>query len=391
MGARFDKSFTRQEPLPEAAVERVAAIMRSGILHRYGAEESEASALERDYADWQGARFCVAVASGGQALQIAMRAAGMRPGDAVLANAWTLAPVPGAMHAVGARPVFVEIGENWRIDVNDLAAKAEASGARVMMLSHMRGHIADMDAVMEVCRRHGILVIEDCAHTMGARWDGMRSGNHGHIACFSTQTYKHVNSGEGGLLTTDDEEVAARAVIASGSYMLYARHGAAPSPAVFERVRLAMPNCSARMDEARAAMVRAQLPGLDLNVERWNERHDALEETVRAAGIRVPERSEKELRVGSSFQFHADVADVPAFVSSCAGRGVEVKWFGADVPVGFTSRYDSWAFLGPTQDLPRTRAVLATTCDIRVPLTFTVEDCRTIGTIVAEELERAAR
>ena len=383
---RFARSFTQQEPLPEAAIRRVAQIMRSGRLHRYGAEPSEVTALEREYADWQGARFCLGVTSGGQALQIALRAAGVSPGDAVLANAWTLAPVPGAMHAVGARPVFVEIGENWRIDPTDLDARARASGARVLLLSHMRGHIADMDAVTAVCERHGVTVIEDCAHTMGARWNGMRSGRHGTVACFSTQTYKHVNSGEGGLLTTDDARIAARATILSGSYMLHARHGAAPHEAVFRDVRLDQPNCSARLDEARAAMIRAQLPLLDANVVRWNERHDVFERRFRKAGIRVPRRDGRELRVGSSFQFHADVADVPAFVAGCAARGVDVKWFGADEPHGFTSRYDSWAFLGPQPDLPRTRAVLATTCDVRVPLTFTIEDCRTVATIIEREL-----
>ena len=63
-----------------------------------------------------------------------------------------------------------------------------------------------------------------------------------------------------------------------------------------------------------------------------------------------------------------------------------MKWFGADEPAAFTSRYDSWRFLGPAQALPRTREVLATTCDVRVPLTFTVEDCAVVGTIIAEEV-----
>ncbi|GIR97360.1 MAG: hypothetical protein CM15mP100_5800 [Alphaproteobacteria bacterium] len=66
-------------------------------------------------------------------------------------------------------------------------------------------------------------LVEDCAHTMGAKWRGIRSGNFGDVAAFSTQTYKHMNSGEGGFLTTDDDEMAARAIINSGSYMLYER------------------------------------------------------------------------------------------------------------------------------------------------------------------------
>ncbi|MEO1599047.1 MAG: DegT/DnrJ/EryC1/StrS family aminotransferase [Pseudomonadota bacterium] len=393
---RFEKPFTQQEPIPETAINRAVDVMRSGRLHRYNivqGEEPEVSALEREYAEWQGARFCLATTSGGTALQIAMRAAGVRQGDLVLANAWTLAPVPGAMHAVGAVPIFVEIGDDWLIDVSDLEQKAERSGARFLMLSHMRGHIGDMDAVGEICERHGITLIEDCAHTMGARWKGIRSGNFGRVSCFSTQTYKHINSGEGGFLTTDDEEIAARAIVGSGSYMLYRSHGARPDDAVFDRVRLDAPNTSSRMDNLRAAILRDQLRNIEESIHAWNLRYRVLEDGLRGRlGLRVIERPQHEAYVGSSFQFHAEIADgsIPEFLSGCAARGVEVKWFGAAEPTGFTSRFDSWRYLGEPQALPHTLAALSTTCDIRVPLTFTETDCRDVAEIIVEEAGRLA-
>ena len=283
----FTKPFTQQEPLPEAAIARAVEIMRSGRLHRYNTmpgEESEAALLERDYARYQGAAYCIAVTSGGFALQTALRAVGVRPGDKVLANAYTLAPVPGAIHNTGAAPVFVETDADYHIDPDDLDAKAARSGARYLMLSHMRGHVADMDRVTAVCRERGIKLIEDCAHTMGARWKGVRSGNFGAVACFSAQTYKHVNGGEGGLITTDDPEAAARSAIMSGSYMLYDRHGAVPDEAAFARARLTTPNYSGRIDNLRAALIRAQLPGLDDRVARWNRLYAVLDETLRGAG-----------------------------------------------------------------------------------------------------------
>jgi len=382
----FTKPFTQQEPLPEAAIDRVAEILRSGRLHRYNTladEVAEASLLEAEYATYQGAPYCLATTSGGTALQIALRAVGVQPGDPVLTNAYTLAPVPGAIHAVGGRPILVETLEDWTIDQAHLAAQAKASGARVLMLSHMRGHLTDMHALTALCADHGITVIEDCAHTMGASWAGVRSGNFGTVACFSTQTYKHINSGEGGLLTTADAEVAARAVILSGSYMLYARHGAAPAEEVFARVKTQAPNCSSRMDNLRAALVRAQLPGLEANIERWNARYQALEDGLRdAPGFAVREIPAAERHVGSSFQFHYRGGDVTAFVQRCAERGVEIKWFGAAQPAGFTSRYDSWHYLGEMPKLERTEAILSTTCDLRVPLTFTVEDCGQIANIL---------
>ena len=118
---------------------------------------------------------------------------------------------------------------------------------------------SDMDAVSAVCERHGVTLVEDCAHTMGAHWAGRRSGTFGRVACFSTQTFKHLNSGEGGLLVTADEDVAARAVLYSGSYMLYAQHRARPSEEVFDRHRYTTPNCSMRMSSLVAAVLRPQL------------------------------------------------------------------------------------------------------------------------------------
>ena len=394
----FTKPFTQQEPIPEAAIDRVVDILRTGRLHRYNTlpgETSEAALLESEYAEWQGARFCLATTSGGQAMQIALRAVGVTPGTKVLANAYTLAPVPGAIYAAGGEAVLVEIDQSWHTDPADLAAKADATGAKVFMLSHMRGHIADMDAIMEICDQRGITVIEDCAHTMGARWKGVRSGNFGKVACFSNQTYKHMNSGEGGFLTTNDPDIAAKAIVGSGSYMLYTGHGAIPDEDVFQRLRKQAPNCSARLDNMRAALLRTQLPLLEDNIRRWNERYSVLADGFAAiAGIHIPGRAQHEDYVGSSIQFQAHAlgpARIPEFIAACAARGVELKWFGADEPAGFTSRYDSWEYLGRAQDLPQTRETLSTTCDMRVPLTFTPQDCTDIVTIVSDVHRRINR
>ena len=305
--ARFTGSFTQQEPLPQASLDAAMAVLSNSRLHRYNlvpGEVGEVAALEAETAAWQGRRYCLAVTSGGQAIQIALRAAGAGPGKTVLTNAFTLAPVPGAITATGARPHLVETGEDLKIDLADLRDKAVASGARFLLVSHMRGHLCDMDAVMELAAEHGITVIEDCAHSMGARWNGVRSGNHGHVSCFSTQTYKHMNSGEGGFLLTDDAEVAARATILSGSYMHHGRHGAGPDTEAFAEAALTMPNLSARMDALRAAILRPQLPLVDANVARWNALQDALVGELKGANrIAIPRPDPRELRVASSFQF----------------------------------------------------------------------------------------
>lgn len=388
----FTGNFTQQEPIPEAAIEAAVRVMRTGRLHRYNllpGEAGEVSLLEEEFAAFTGAKYCLAVASGGYALACALRALGVQPGDKVLTNAFTLAPVPGAIASVGAVPVFVEVTEDLVIDLDDLEARI--GQARVLMLSHMRGHICDMDRLMAICDAAGVRVIEDCAHTMGATWAGVPSGRHGVIGCYSTQTYKHINSGEGGLLVSDDPEVMARAIILSGSYMLYGRHTASPPDETFEKIKYETPNVSGRMDHLRAAILRVQLRDLPGQIRRWNTLYTRLESALAGApGLRLVFRPQAEAWVGSSFQFL--LPDCPgdmvrAFLAACGERGVELKWFGATEPVAFTSRHDSWRY-APPQVLPRTDRVLAGLIDLRLPLTFSEADADLIGRILREEWSR---
>lgn len=392
MSECFSGNFTQQEPIPPEGQAAALAVMQSGRLHRYNLDPGEAGevgALEAEFAAKMGARFCLAVASGGAAMALSLRALGVMPGDAVLSNAFTLAPVPGAIAAVGARPVFVETTPALTLDLEDL--KAKLGQAKVLLLSHMRGHICDMDRVMALCDDAGVAVIEDCAHTMGAKWRGVWSGRFGRIGCYSTQTYKHMNSGEGGLLVSDDAEVMARAVLMSGSYMLYDRHPAGPPPETYEALRLDTPNMSCRMDHLRAAILRPQLRLLDDKCDAWTARYRVMERGLdRVPGLTLVPRPPEEKFVGSSFQFLLDgwpSGAVGEVVTACLARGVELKWFGAARPAGFTSRYDHWQYAAPDR-LPAADRVLAGLVDLRLPLTFSLEDCALIARIIGQEVAR---
>ncbi|MEO1746656.1 MAG: DegT/DnrJ/EryC1/StrS family aminotransferase, partial [Pseudomonadota bacterium] len=321
------------------------------------------------------------------------RAAGVGQGDLVLTNGFTLAPVPGAVAAVGARPVLVEITDDLVIDLADLERKIEASAAKVVLLSNMRGHLCDMDALVAILDAHDVMLIEDCAHTMGATWNDRKSGSFGLAGCFSTQTYKHMNSGEGGLLTSDDPEFMARAIMLSGSYMLYERHGAAPPAETFAQIRLETPNMSGRMDNVRAAMLLPQLEALGGSITRWNERHDLVAKVLSThAAITMANRPAEERYVGSSLQFMLrgiPAADAQRIVTHAKELGVELKWFGALEPVGFTSSHRSWTFVD-AQSLPRTDAILAGLFDMRIPLTFSLEDCSHIANIITHVVDEVA-
>jgi len=391
MTQNFTGNFTQQEPIPQAGIDAALAVMQHGRLHRYnttGDEIAEAALLEEEFAAQTGAKYCLAVASGGYAMTTALRACGVQHGDHVLTNAFTLAPVPGAIAAVGGTPIYVGVTEDLVIDIDDLEAKLPQ--ARVLLLSHMRGHICDMERLMAMCDGAGVTVIEDCAHTMGAAWNGIPSGRWGKFGCYSTQTYKHINSGEGGLLITDDTEGMARAIMLSGSYMLFSAHRAAPPPEVFAQIKYETPNISGRMDNLRAAILRPQLRDLPTQAARWNERYAVLAKGLAGTtGLRLTNRPEKEAFVASSFQFllldwpKQAVAEV---LTRCKARGVELKWFGGAEPVGFTSRYDSWRY-APSVPMPDSDRVLAGIIDMRLPLTFSLEDCALIARIIKAEVE----
>jgi dTDP-4-amino-4,6-dideoxygalactose transaminase len=386
----FTRPFTQQEPISQEAIDAATEVLKSGRLHRYNTIEnelSETALLEEEYATYQQTKYCLACASGGYAMSVALKAAGLKLGESVLTNTFTLAPVPGAISNAGGSPIFVEITKDLVLDLEDLSKKAEESGARFLLISHMRGHLVDMDQLMEIVNENNLILIEDCAHTMGAKWKDQRSGNFGLAGCFSTQTYKHLNSGEGGFLTSNDEEFMARAIIYSGSYMLYERHGAAPSSRVFEDIRLETPNYSGRMDNLRASILRPQLKNLEKNITRWNERYRLVESALKEIkGIEVPLRFEEEGYVGSSIQFRIPgitVTEAELFIKKNKELGVELKWFGNDDPSGFTSNHKSWKYVG-RQQLNNSDEILSSLFDLRLPLTFSIDDCIHLSKIIID-------
>ncbi|WP_248309999.1 DegT/DnrJ/EryC1/StrS family aminotransferase [Bosea sp. WAO] len=368
--------------------------MRSGRLFRYGemgADQNDVAVLEQEFAALVARRYCVAVNSGGAALCLALKVLDVQPGDPVLVNGFTLAPVPGAILHAGARPVLVEIGADYVIDCDDLRRRARASGARILLLSHMRGHIADMDAVMGTCDELGLVLVEDCAHALCAKWGGRAIGTFGEAAAFSAQTYKHLNAGEGGFLALDNADRAARAILHSGSYMLHGQHLSAPGPDVIAGWEERTPNFSMRMTALAAALLRPQLRDLPRRVARWNAIHDRIASAIaRSQHVRLPPRSPRQRYSATSVQFSLlgfTDGEIAAMLDRCAARGLPIKWFGAGRQRGFTSAPRHWRYAGDQGAMQQTHAILAGLCDIRTPLSLTDEDCDLVAEILREAIE----
>ncbi len=392
----FAKSLSQPDPIPQAGIARAVELMHTGNLFRYGEWDgslSEVGLLEEDLARYLGIPYVCGVNSGGSALFLALKAIGVEAGEPVLINSFTLAPVPSAIVHAGATPVFVDITEDYVIDTEDLRRRAAESGAHVLLLSYMRGNIPDMDAVLGVCRELNLSLVEDCAHTLGATWRGQHLGTFGAAGCYSAQTFKHLNSGEGGFIACRDEVVAAKAVLMSGSYMLFGQNGARPPEAVFEPLKTETPNFSMRLSALAAAVLRPQLALLGERAEKWNAAYDAIAAGLREVrGLRLPVRQNDTYYVPSSLQFSLEgsPADLAAFLRRCIDRGVTLKWFGAAQPIGFTSTYRHWRYAGDAEGnntLGRSDAVFRGLFDLRLPLHLTPDDCRLVAEIIADATE----
>ena len=356
------------EPIPEAARAEVDRLLSTGDLFRYtAAEGSPVALLEQEFADLLGARYALAVASCSAALFLSLKALDLPRGARVLIPAFTFAAVPSAVVHADCVPVLVEVCENYRVDLTDFAEKLE--GADAVLISHMRGHTSDMDAIMDLCDAQGIPVIEDAAHSLGTEWHGRKIGTIGKVGCFSFQSYKLVNAGEGGILITDDPEIAARCVIMSGAYESnWKKHPGMQNSYMLWQNKLPLYNM--RMQNLSAAVIRPQLSEVAGRVAKGRAGHDRVANRLNDSDwLVVPPPLGPEERAPDSIQFNlrGDWTDAQAlaFQTEAKRRGVTVQVFG--LSENNARAFWNWEFLGPVPDLPKTRAMLMRACDVRLP------------------------
>lgn len=167
--------------------------------------------FEQQFAGYIGAKHGVAVCNGTAALEVALYAAGVGKGDEVIMPTFTIVSCLVAALRLGAVPVLVDVTpDTWGMDVSQIAAKI-SDRTKAIMPVHMYGHPVDMDPVLDLAARHGLVVIEDAAEVHGAEYKGRRCGSLGHISAWSFYANKIVNTGEGGMVVTSDDVMAARA------------------------------------------------------------------------------------------------------------------------------------------------------------------------------------
>ncbi|MCE8525855.1 aminotransferase class I/II-fold pyridoxal phosphate-dependent enzyme [Ruegeria pomeroyi] len=364
------------EPIPAAAREAIDALMQSGDLFRYTApQDAPVALLEAEFAALLGSKYALAVSSCSAALFLSLKALGLPRDARVLIPGFTFAAVPSSVVHADCIPVLCEVGANYRIDMADFEAKLD--GVQAVIISHMRGHTSDMDAIMALCDARGIPVVEDAAHSLGTTWHERNIGTIGRVGCFSFQSYKMINAGEGGILVTDDADLVARAVIMSGAYEHNWKKHKGPegqnSPELaeaFAHWQNMLPLYNLRMSNLSAAVIRPQIPELARRVRDGLTNHDYVADRLNTSPfIDVPAPLAPERRAPDSIQFNLiglDEAETRAFAAAAERRGVKVQVFG--LSEDNARAFWNWQFLGEVPDLPQTRAMLMRACDVRLPV-----------------------
>ena len=220
---------------------------------------------EEAIAKYSGCAHGVGVSSGTDALLVCLMAEGIGPGDEVITAPYTFFATAGSIARVGAKPVFVDIDPvSYNLDAAQIESKITPN-TRAIIPVHLYGQMADMDAVMQVARKHGLIVIEDAAQAIGAEHQGRRAGSIGHYGCFSFFPSKNLGgAGDGGMVVTQDAQRAEK--------LIHLRaHGAEPK--YYHKVI----GGNFRLDTLQAAVVSAKLQHLDAwtagrqrNAERYN-------------------------------------------------------------------------------------------------------------------------
>ncbi len=237
--------------------ELVLDVLRSRELFRYSGRNPDwppmAATLEREFREMVGARFALAVTSGTAALEVALGALGIGPGDEVIVPAWSWVSCFTAVVRVGARPVLAEIDDTFCLAPGEIARLA-GPRTRAALVVHFQGIAADMEPLLREAQAAGIALLEDCAESPGAYYRGRHVGAMGPVGTFSFQYQKSITSGEGGMVVTDDPVLYERAVRMHDLGMVRPYHTQFIEPQV-----PAFCGGQYRMNELTAAVALAQL------------------------------------------------------------------------------------------------------------------------------------
>ncbi|MAT42520.1 MAG: hypothetical protein CL609_09280 [Anaerolineaceae bacterium] len=205
-------SFPTWPQYDEAEEKILMEVLHSGVWWKTPGEQ--VYAFEREFAQFIGVDYAIGVTNGTAALEVAVSALGIRPGDEVIVPDFTFVATASAVLSVGAMPIFVDVNpDTYCINAEEIQ-KAVTSRTKAVIVVHLGGHPVDLDAILDLCRSHHLYLIEDCSHAHGSEWRGKKVGGFGDFGTFSFQQGKLLTAGEGGAIVTNnaDLELKARSI-----------------------------------------------------------------------------------------------------------------------------------------------------------------------------------
>jgi len=258
----------------------VMEVMKSGYLFRYGSADDpkflhKVSSLENEFAQYSGANYALATSSGTSSLLVSLIALGLKPGDEVIVPAYTFVATYSACIFAGLVPVLAEIDESLSLDPNDIEHRITPR-TKAMIPVHMLGNPCNMDRIMEIARKHNLLVLEDSCQAAGASYKGKKVGTIGDMGAFSLNVFKTINSGDGGLVVTNDQNLYERAFGAHDQ-------GHKPNRFGVEVGSRSIIGLNFRVNEITAAVALAQLKKLDSIVATLREKRSKLKNLIQGA------------------------------------------------------------------------------------------------------------
>ena len=269
-------SFTVEE------AEAVSSVLLSNKVNYWTGEECRT--FEREFAAWTGCRHAIALANGTVALDLALRALGIGPGDEVIVTPRTFLASASSIVTAGARPVFADVDRDSQNITAETIKAVLSPRTRAVICVHLAGWPCDMDPIMALAGRHGLKVIEDCAQAHGARYKGRSVGGLGHVGAWSfCQDKIMTTGGEGGMLTTDDEALWRRAWAYKDHGKSYAAVYERQHPPGFRWLHETF-GTNWRMLEVQAAIGRIQLK----RIEQWHVARRLNAATIMQAAGRLP-------------------------------------------------------------------------------------------------------
>ena len=298
-------------------MDSVMEVMKTGYLFRYGSESDpkflhQVSTLEKEFAQYSGSEYALATSSGTSSLLVSLVALGLKPGDEVIVPAYTFVATYSACIFAGCVPVLAEIDESLSLDPDDIERRITPRTKAIIPV-HMLGNSCDMDRIMEIARKHNLLVLEDCCQAAGASYKGKKVGTIGDMGAFSLNLFKTINSGDGGLVISNNE----------GFYQTaFGVHDQGHKPNRFgvEVGARSVLGLNFRMNEITGAVALAQLRKIDKIVQTLREKRSKLKKLISEAnGFKFRILNDPEGDTGSLCTIIFDTREQAVKVSKSLG------------------------------------------------------------------------